>query len=107
MAGIKETKELMLFSIGLAEAIDSVTQDGWQLKDIFTLIPPLSKLPGAIIGIEDVPEEIADLDEAERAELVEAIKELDFVSNNSEAIAEQAIRVGVELGNLIQLMRKD
>lgn len=106
MAGIKETKELMLFGVSLAAAIDSATQDGFQWTDLLDLVPPMTKMPGAISGIDDVPLEIADLDEIERAELVKAIQDLDFVSDKSEDIAEQALRTGVEICNLIMKIRE-
>jgi len=106
MPGIKETKEALLFGISMAMAIDETTQDGFQWTDVLSLIKPMVKLPAAIAGIQDVPAELADLDEAERTELVEAIKELEFASEFSEEIAEQALRVGVEIGNLILKIRE-
>ena len=106
MAGIKETKEALLFGISMAMAIDETTQDGFQWTDVLSLIKPMVKLPAAIAGIQDIPAELADLDEAERTELVEAIKELEFASEFSEEIAEQALRVGVEIGNLILKIRE-
>ena len=106
MPGIKETKEALLFGISMAMAIDETTQDGFQWTDVLSLIKPMVKLPAAIAGIQDIPAELADLDEAERTELVEAIKELEFASEFSEEIAEQALRVGVEIGNLILKIRE-
>ena len=107
MAGIKETKEALVFGLSLAMAVDETTQDGFQWTDLLSLVPPLTKLPTAIAGITEVDEELSDLDEAERAELIEEVKKLDFVSEASEEIAEQAIRVGIELGALIQLIREN
>ena len=106
MPGIKETKEALFFGISMAMAIDETTQDGFQWTDVLSLIKPMVKLPAAIAGIQNVPAELADLDEAERTELVEAIKELEFASEFSEEIAEQALRVGVEIGNLILKIRE-
>lgn len=106
MSSIKETKEVMVFGISMAMAVDNITQDGFQWTDILSMVPPLTKLPAAISGIDQVPAEIDDLDEAERAELVQIINELDFDSDKSEAIAEQALRAGIELANLILIIRK-
>ena len=105
MAGIKETKEALLFGIGLAMKIDEVTQDGFQWTEVFELIPPLTKLPEAVSGAEEIPAELADMDEAERAELIEEVKKLDFASEYSEEVAEQGLRVGLEVANLILLLR--
>jgi len=106
MVGIKETKEAMLFGISLAMAIDESTQDGFQWTDILSLIKPMTKLPTALDGIQEVPSELDDLDENERAELIKAIEELEFASEKSEAIAEQALIAGVEIGKLIMEIRK-
>lgn len=106
MNGIKETKDALLFGVSMAMAVDQSTQDGFQWTDVLTMIPPLAKLPAAIEGIESVESEINDLDETERAELVAAIKDLDFASEPSEAIAEQSLRVGVELSKLILTIRE-
>jgi len=105
MAGIIETKEALMFGVGLAMAIDEATQDGFQWTDVFSLIPPLTKLPSAIDGADQIPAELDDMDEEERAELVQAIEELDFASEHSEAIAEQGLRAGVEIAALIILIR--
>ena len=104
--GIKETKDVMLFGVSLAMAIDESTQDGFQWTDILNMVPPMTKLPAALDGITDVPEEIENMDEDERAELVEAIKKMEFASEGSEQIAEQALRVGVEIGALILKIRE-
>lgn len=106
MTDIKETTEAMTFGISLAMAVDSATQDGFQWTDIFNLVPPLTQLPAAIEGIEKVPAEIADLDDDERRELAEAIVKLDFASDRSEEIAEQALKVGVDLAKLIMMIRE-
>jgi len=106
MAGINETKEVMLFGMSLAMAADQATQDGIDWTDIFKLVEPLTKLPAAIEGIEDVENELQDLDEAERMELVQAISDLDFVSEDSEEIAEQSLRVGIEIAKLISTIRE-
>jgi len=106
MVGIKETKEAMLFGISLAMAVDESTQDGFQWTDILSLIKPMTKLPAALDGIQEIPSELDDLDENERAELIKAIEELEFASEKSEAIAEQALIAGVEIGKLVIEIRK-
>lgn len=106
MPGIQETKEVMIFGVSLAMAIDESTQDGFQWTDVLKLVPSLTKLPAAVEGIGEVPTEIEDMDETERAELVDEIKKLDFVSDYSEKIAQQALRAGMENSKLIALLRE-
>jgi len=104
--GITETKEAMIFGVSMAMAVDETTQDGFQWTDVFKMVPALTKLPAAIEGIEGVPTELSDLSEAERAELIEEVEKLEFVSEYSERIAEQSLRVAVELGKLIAVIRE-
>jgi len=107
MEGIKETKEALLFGISLAMAIDESTQDGFQWTDILNLIPTLSKFPAALANIEKVPAELNDLDETERLELAQEIEKLDFKSDSSEKIAEQSLRITLEIGKLITIIREN
>jgi len=106
MIDIAETKEVLTFAVSLAVAVDKAIEDGFQWTDVFSLIPPLMKLPEAIEGAELVPTEIEDLDENERAELVAEIERLDFKSEYSEKITEQGLRAGMEIGKLIVLLRE-
>ena len=96
----------MDFGLTAGITLDDALEDGFQWTDTLSLLPAFTKLPRAIDGISQVDEELADLDETERAELVEKIKELDLSDDKAEAIAEQAIRSGVELGKLIVLIRE-
>jgi len=104
--GIQQTKEALIFGVSLAMAVDEATQDGFSWTDIFKMVPALTKLPAAIEGIEEVPTELSDLSEAERTELIKEIENLEFVSEYSEAIAHQSLRVAVELGKLIAVIRE-
>lgn len=103
--GIQETKEAMIFGISIAMAIDDITQDGFQWTDILKLVPALTELPKAIDGIQQVPSELGDLSDDERLELANEIEKLDFASDRSEEIAEQSLRVALEIGKLILKIR--
>ena len=105
MPGIKETKEVMVFGVSAAIAVDAAAKDGFQLIDLFAMVPALVNLPAAIGGIGEVPAELADMDDAERLELVAEVEKMEFNSEDSEAIAEQGLRAGVEIGKLIVLIR--
>ena len=104
--GIAETKEAMIFGVTMAMAVDEATQDGFQWTDVFKMVPALTKLPAAVEGIQNVPAELSDLSEAERDELILEIENLEFASEYSEQIAEQSLRVALELGKLIVLIRE-
>jgi predicted SpoU family rRNA methylase len=99
--GVKETREMLQFFVGLANVIDKTTQDGFQLTDLFDYIAPLSKLSGAIAGAEEIPLELYDLTDEEEALLNQDIEELDFASEYSELIAQQGLRAVKELAKLL------
>lgn len=98
---VKETRELLQAFVGLANVIDSTTQDGFQFTDFFEFIQPLSKMPAAVAGAEKIPLELFDLSEEEKKLLVQDIEQLEFKSEYSELIAEQGLRVVMEFSKLI------
>ena len=104
--GIKETKEAVIFMVGLAGAVDEQLKDGFQYSDLFSLIPVLSKLPAAVEGADKIAAELADLDDDERKELLEAIKKLDLQDDAVEEIAEHACVAFIDLFKLVRLIRK-
>lgn len=97
--GIQETKDLVLEAIALGNAIGSALKDNKiSLADIGAFIEPLTKLPAALVGIDEVPSELADLDEQEKQELLVAVKE-EFDLDDEKA--ETAIEEGLVLAAAI------
>ena len=107
MSEVKETREVLDFSLSTAMTIDETLQDGFQWTDLFQYISPLSKLPKALVGIEKVPAELDQMDEEGRGELISFVKDLyNIKDDQAEEIVEQGIRTGIELGKLVMLLRK-
>lgn len=106
MAEIKELKEAVEFFVAFADAVDESLEGGLNWQDVFNLVPAMTKLPAAISGAEEIPEELYDLDDAERKEIVDAIEAMDFGSDISEEIAEQSLVLVLEIGKLVTLIRK-
>ncbi len=104
--GIEETLDVVKAVVALANAIDEVSQDGFDLSDLFDLIKPISMFPAAISGAEKIPFELSDYSDDERQQVQEAVEELEFESEYSELIAEQAIRTVAELGVLLVVISK-
>jgi len=102
--GIDETRDIVKAFVELANAIDSITQDGFQLSDIFELVKPLSLIPAAVTGSEQVPGELFDLDDDERKIIYEDIEKLEFESDYSEVIGEQALKTVMEFALLITVI---
>ena len=108
MAEYKDLKEVLDFSLSTAMVVDESLQDGFQWTDMFSLVPVLSKLPAAIDGIENVASELEKMqaDEEGRAALINYVKETyNIDDDNAEALVEQGVRAGLELGILITLIR--
>jgi len=105
MAGIKETEELVTFVVSLANALHSAMEDGMSWEDSFKLLPVLTKLPKAVEGYEQIPQELIDLDDQELDTLLADIDKLDFVQQNKIAILNQALMTGADLVKLVALIR--
>lgn len=104
---IKETTEMVVFVTGLASAVEKATLDGFQWTDVLQLLPPMTKLPAAIEGFEQIPSELETMDDGNRLELSEEIAKLGFEDKSAELIGEQALRCAIEFGRLIVLIREE
>lgn len=90
MLGIEETKDVVRAGIKIGVAFS----DGIGLDDIGVI----TVLPAAIVGIADVPAELADMDEREAKELHQyVVDEFDIDDDNVEEVIEQAVKVVIEI----------
>lgn len=101
--GIEELKDVVLFGIYLIKAI--------VLKEtnvIARWLAVVTALPGAIVGISDVPFEIADMDETELNELVAFVKSFLPEITNQDAIKliEYSIKTAYNLYNIVILVKE-
>ena len=105
---IKETKEVVAFAISLAEAIDASFKDGFDLSDLASFIDPVIKSVSAIDGFALVDDELADLDDAEKDELISYVQdEFDIEDDVVEEVVERAIAAIMELVPLLKLINRD
>lgn len=99
MLGIKETKDVVFSGLKIGEALS----DGIQVTDVTALI----SLPEAIVGIKDVPAEIADMDEAEAEELKRFVKDnFDIPNDKLEEFIEKAVAFVVQAYGLFLAFKK-
>lgn len=104
--GITQLKEAVLSVCQFISAGKEALEDGKiTLSDIPLFITPLIGLPSAISGIEQVPAELADLDEAEKNELVAYIQDKLNLGEKTEAIVGKAISVLYEMKSLYDLIK--
>jgi len=106
MSEAKELKEVLEFGLALGMSVDEALEDGFGWQDLVSLVPPMTKLPAALDGLELVDDEIANLDQEGKAELAEVIEKLELDSELTEEIVEQSLITAVEIGKLITILRK-
>ena len=108
MAGIKESKEFVLFGVALGDALYKSFEDGSiGLSDIFKLVPVFKSAKAALEGLAGVPEELKDLDDAEKEELVAAVKaQFDIADDKMELAIESAFEMAVAAIQLIASFQK-
>jgi len=102
--GIKETKELLGFLLGLSNALGESLEDGKvTLIDIASLATPLLDAPEALTGLTEIPSELSDLDDAEREEILAYAKEEFSIPETCvEEIVECAFDAAAQLTILVQ-----
>jgi hypothetical protein len=91
--GIEETKDVIEFVAKLGNGIAESVADGkWSFTDVTNFIPSATKVFSAIEGIDKVDDELLDLDEEEKAELIEfVIEQFDIPQDNAEKIIEEGL----------------
>ena len=90
--GTEDLKQLVIFVCKLAMAFVKTLEDKkFNLLELVNFVPAVAALPGAVEGIENVPLELKDLDDAEKDELVDAVIEaFDIPNDEVEAFIEDA-----------------
>lgn len=112
--GIENIKTLLGFLIGIAHRADKVTAEdsaggkkitGTEWLGSVTL---LTGVPAVIRAIPELNDELNDLDDEERTELYEWVKEEFDISNDKlEAVIENAVYAGLYLFYILDLLKKD
>jgi len=99
---VKETKELVQFTVALVKAGADVLADGKvSLADVFALLEGLKLAPAALDGVANVPAEFSTLTEAEKAALLAEVAKLDLANDVLEAWAERVLNTAIVLGALV------
>jgi len=106
---MKETKEVLKFAIELGEALESALEDKkFDIAELSLLIGPLMQVGPAFEGIDKVGEEIKAVDAAGLADLVAYAKdELDLKADETEAVIEKALDLGVQIYSFVKMFKKD
>ena len=99
--GIEELKDVVLLGIYIIKA--------FVLKETNVLarwLAVVTAVPNAIVGISQVPLEIADLDEVELNELIKYVKSLvpEITNENAIKLIEHSIKVAWGIYNIVNLI---
>ena len=101
--GIKELKELVVFLAVLGSAADRATKNGLDMADIAFFMPVFLKAPAAFEGLDVAKLEAKELDNAEIAELNQAVAEnLDLENDKVEALVEKSLSALVSIYGIIE-----
>lgn len=105
MSDTKELKEAIKFVIELGNGLGkSLEDDKFTFGDVLNFLPAVIAVPAAFGGISEIPNELNDLDETERLDLIEFVRsELDIEQEKAELIAEQAFLVLTQIFELVKL----
>jgi hypothetical protein len=104
MPGINETKDVVLAAVALGNAVSKSLEDGKiGISDVGSFVGAVTALPAALAGIGQVKAELADLDDAEKAELLAAVKShFDIADDKVEAIVEDSLKLVVALHGFVR-----
>lgn len=73
---VKETQELLIFLTLVSKFIADKSKGGFKKHELFAAIPLIDDAMGAFAGIDQVPAELADLDDEEAATLATETKKV-------------------------------
>lgn len=107
MAKAKELKEALGFICALANSIGKMAEKGKPtLSDMVHLAPLMYKIPSAVDGIDQVPQEMKELSEEDLKELVQMIKDdLELPQEKIEMALEASLDIALKLYALAQKLR--
>lgn len=106
MHSIKHLKTLLLFAFTISDVTATVLEDGeFEWQEGLAYIPPLTELPEVIKSLPEIPKELADLDKAERAELIQFVQDKFDIENDAvEKLIERTFQFLVDTyGSVLEL----
>lgn len=99
----QQIKDVLAFPLGLHMAYDKAQADGkLDVADIAFLVDPLVKLPAAVTGAGLALEQLKDLDESERKDVLDWAKaSYDISDDVLEAKVESGLALVLELAKFL------
>lgn len=105
--GIEETMDVVDFGVDFANAVIKTFEDGKVTPgDIIHFVSPVIKLPSAISGLEMVPAEIENMDEAELQTVVNSVMEkLNVPEDKAREIVKRSIEAVYSVYQLVKAVK--
>lgn len=103
-ATVKETLEVVDFIAGLANTIYAFITFGW-IRGLTHSVKTIFLLPNAIGGLSNLPEELSDIDELEKEEILKQVRSKLTFSEDVEAVVVLAIDIAHKLKILVGLFK--
>lgn len=98
----KQSTELFAFFVSLANAVALSLKDGViGVGDLANFFQTLRTAPAAFEGLQQIPAELADLSEEQRAALYAEVDKLDLPNDQREAIAKKVLKGVVVLSEIV------
>lgn len=103
MAGTKELKELLALPLSIHMAYDLAMADGkLDLADLALLMGPAMKIGPALQGIDKVPGELKDMDDAEKKDVLDWAKTMYNISDDVlEKKVEDALGLALHIAQFV------
>lgn len=106
---LKDTKELLALGLTLGNAIGSAMEDGQiDVTDLTQFIQVIPKVSPAVLGLENVDDEIKAAKEKDWQGLVDYAKEeFDIPQDKIEHAVETALDVAMKIVHLVEMFKAD
>jgi len=99
--GIENLQKVLSFGVGLATSVVADSKDGFNINDVFQLLPQLMQIPDFIKNKDAIINEAKDLSIAEIEQLVASVNGV-IKNEHVSSIIEHALSVAVSVTALVQ-----
>jgi hypothetical protein len=108
MSDIVQTKELVHFGLSAGVAVAKALEDGkLSVIDVIKFLPVLKAAKEAFQGLDQIPAELGDLSDVEKAELVDMVKaDFDLADDKVEAMIEAGFEVALNVLQIVTSFKK-
>jgi len=97
---VKETGDMVEFVVALMKATSDVAHSDGYVAKAAAVMTAMQEAPDAFVGMGNIPAELANLNDAEKAVLFSKITALDLPNDTVEVWAERILKTAIVIGSL-------